>query len=163
MAGVPGGGAGRRNIAVFGTQMAAIRQLARALKPQFPPVTDGKNMGMKKLALFALAGGLTVALAGPLLARNDQCGRASWYDMPGNRTANGEIMDPNAMTAAHRTLPFGSVVRVVNQTNGKSVRVRINDRGPFIAGRIIDVSKQAANRLGFRNAGVTRVCLTRIS
>ncbi|NOZ33229.1 MAG: septal ring lytic transglycosylase RlpA family protein [Alphaproteobacteria bacterium] len=117
-----------------------------------------------KLTLAAIGGAMLVAaLSAPLWARNDQCGGASWYSLPGNMTANGEIMNPDAMTAAHRTLPFGTIVRVVNQANGKSVRVRINDRGPFIRGRIIDVSKQAANRLGFRNAGITRVCLTRIS
>ena len=65
------------------------------------------------------------------------------------------------MTAAHKTLPFGTVVQVVDQRTGKSVKVTINDRGPFHRGRIIDLSKAAATKLGFRNAGTAKVCLTR--
>ena len=92
----------------------------------------------------------------------DQCGGASWYSLPGNRTANGDRMNPNAMTAAHKSLPFGTVVRVVDQKTGKSIKVTINDRGPFIRGRIIDLSKAAATKLGFRNAGHTKVCIERV-
>jgi rare lipoprotein A len=88
-----------------------------------------------------------------------QCGSASWYSLPGKRTANGERMNPADMTAAHRTLPFGSKVKVTNQRNGRAVVVRINDRGPFIRGRIIDVSKAAARALGFVGAGHTKICL----
>lgn len=66
----------------------------------------------------------------------------------GKRTASGETMNPGAMTAAHRTLPFGSVVRVTNLANGMSVTVRINDRGPFVAGRCIDLSYGAARAIG---------------
>lgn len=73
----------------------------------------------------------------------------------GKRTASGEIMNPNAMTAAHRTLPFGSVVRVTNLANGRSVTVRINDRGPFVAGRCIDLSAAAARAIGM--GGTARV------
>ena len=86
-------------------------------------------------------------------------GGASWYSLPGNRTANGETMNPNAMTAAHRTLPFGTKVEVKNLRNGRTVVVRINDRGPFVRGRVIDVSRAAAQRLGFVRAGVARVQL----
>ena len=71
-------------------------------------------------------------------------------------------MNPNAMTAAHKSLPFGTVVRVVDQKTGKSIKVTINDRGPFIRGRIIDLSKAAATKLGFRNAGHTKVCIERV-
>jgi rare lipoprotein A len=71
-------------------------------------------------------------------------------------------MNPNAMTAAHKTLPLGSVVKVVDQRTGKSVRVTINDRGPYIKGRIIDLSKTAATKLGFKNAGTAKVCITRV-
>jgi rare lipoprotein A len=88
-----------------------------------------------------------------------QCGSASWYSLPGNRTASGERMDPAAMTAAHRSLPFGSTIRVTNQRNGRAVVVRINDRGPFIRGRVIDVSKAAAQALGFVSRGVASICL----
>ncbi|EIM73949.1 septal ring lytic transglycosylase RlpA family protein [Nitratireductor rhodophyticola] len=87
-----------------------------------------------------------------------QCGSASWYALT-SMTASGERMNPAAMTAAHRTLPFGTKLRVTNKRNGRSVVVRINDRGPFVRGRILDLSKAAAARLGFIRAGHTRVCL----
>lgn len=86
-------------------------------------------------------------------------GRASWYSLT-SKTASGERCDPGALTAAHRSLPFGTRVKVENLRNGKSVVVRINDRGPFVGGRIIDLTKAAANRLGFVSAGVTKVRLT---
>lgn len=90
------------------------------------------------------------------------CGSASWYALT-SKTASGERMNPAAMTAAHRSLPFGSKVKVTNQRNGKSVVVRINDRGPFIKGRVIDLSKAAAHKLGFVGAGHTKICMERIS
>ena len=106
----------------------------------------------------ALAGVfLVAAYTGPASA---QCGGASWYALH-SKTASGERMNPAAMTAAHRTLPFGSKVIVTNQRNGKSVVVRINDRGPFIKGRVIDLSKAAANRLGFISSGVTNICMAK--
>lgn len=86
-----------------------------------------------------------------------QCGGASWYALH-SKTASGERMNPSALTAAHRSLPFGTKVKVVNQRNGKAVVVRINDRGPFIRGRIIDLSKAAASALGFVGAGHTKIC-----
>lgn len=101
-----------------------------------------------------LACGLCV-VAMPVAA---QCGRASWYALH-SRTASGEQMNPSAMTAAHRSLPFGTKVRVTNKHNGRSVVVRVNDRGPFIRGRILDVSRGAAKALGFVARGHTAVCL----
>lgn len=89
---------------------------------------------------------------------SNQCGDASWYAIR-NTTASGEMMDPGALTAAHRSLPFGTIVNVTNRDNGQELALRINDRGPFISGRIIDVSREAANQLGFRNAGVANVCV----
>jgi rare lipoprotein A len=89
------------------------------------------------------------------------CGGASWYALH-SKTASGERMNPSALTAAHRTLPFGSKVKVTNQRNGKSIVVRINDRGPFIKGRVIDLSKGAANQLGFVGAGHTNICMARL-
>ena len=83
-------------------------------------------------------------------------GKASHYGH-GGRTASGARHDARAMTAAHRTLPFGSRVRVTNLANNRSVTVTVNDRGPFIRGRVIDVSTRAAEALGFKNAGVARV------
>lgn len=88
-----------------------------------------------------------------------QCGKASWYAL-GSKTASGERMNPSAMTAAHRSLPFGTKVRVTNKRNGKSVVVRINDRGPFIRGRVLDLSKGAARELGFVSAGHAPVCFS---
>ncbi len=82
-------------------------------------------------------------------------GSASYYGarFAGRKTANGEIFNPRKLTAAHRTLPFGSKVKVTNRRNGKSVVVRINDRGPFARGRVIDLSKAAAQRIGLVRAG----------
>ena len=91
-------------------------------------------------------------------AAHAQCGSASWYALT-SKTASGERMNPAAMTAAHRSLPFGTKVKVINQNNGKAVVVRINDRGPFIKGRVIDLSKAAANALGFVRAGHTKICM----
>jgi rare lipoprotein A len=90
-------------------------------------------------------------------AEADQLGHASWYSLPSNITANGEQMNPNELTAAHRSLPFGTRVLVENLSNGRSVVVRINDRGPFIGGRIIDLSKAAAASIGMLNAGTAKV------
>jgi rare lipoprotein A len=93
-------------------------------------------------------------------ARADQLGHASWYSLPSNVTANGERMNPNELTAAHRSLPFGTKVLVENLANGRSVVVRINDRGPFIGGRIIDLSKAAAASIGMIDAGTAKVRVT---
>src|SRR6478609_11990976 len=101
-------------------------------------------------------GVIGAALLLPGLAQADQVGHASWYALH-SRTASGEMMNPSEMTAAHRSLPFGTKVLVENLTNGKSVEVRINDRGPFVGGRIIDVSKAAASSLGMIGAGVAKV------
>lgn len=88
-----------------------------------------------------------------------QRGQASWYGpgFHGRRTANGERFNQNAMTAAHRTLPFGTQVRVTNLNNGRSAIVRINDRGPFIGGRVIDLSRGAASAIGMLGSGVAPV------
>jgi rare lipoprotein A len=90
-----------------------------------------------------------------------QDGVASWYGggFHGRTTSNGEVYDMDAFTAAHRTLPFGSRVRVTNQENGRQVVVRINDRGPFVAGRIIDLSRAAATFLDMLGAGTVSVRL----
>jgi rare lipoprotein A len=86
-------------------------------------------------------------------------GWASWYgnEYQGRSTASGERFDQNAMTAAHKKLPFQTIVRVKNLKNGRTAVLRINDRGPFIHGRIIDVSKQGARELGMVEAGVVPV------
>ena len=88
-----------------------------------------------------------------------ESGKASYYadKFEGRKTANGEIFDQSKITAAHKTLPFGTSVTVKNLSNGKTVKVRINDRGPFVAGRIIDLSKKAAKKIDLVNAGVANV------
>lgn len=89
----------------------------------------------------------------------EEVGVASWYgaDFHGKYTANGEIYDTSAMTAAHPTLPLPSMVRVTNLRNGRVVIVRVNDRGPYSQDRVIDVSERAAEELGFKDQGTTKV------
>lgn len=87
-----------------------------------------------------------------------QTGMASYYKS-GRLTANGERFNPNGYTAAHRSLKFGTKVRVTNLRNGRSVIVRINDRGPFIRGRIIDLAYGAAKAVGLHNSGVAKVAV----
>lgn len=90
-----------------------------------------------------------------------QAGTASYYGEKwnGRRTSNGEVFNTNLLTAAHRSLPFGTIVRVTNQSNGRSVIVRINDRGPFKKGRVIDLSKAAFESIESINRGLTKVKL----
>ncbi|HUH85034.1 MAG TPA: septal ring lytic transglycosylase RlpA family protein [Stellaceae bacterium] len=89
----------------------------------------------------------------------DQTGTASWYgeEFHGRYTANGEIFDPNTFSAAHPTLPLPSIVQVTNLENNRTLVLRVNDRGPFVAGRVIDVSRGAARALGFEEQGTTQV------
>jgi rare lipoprotein A len=102
------------------------------------------------------------AFAEENLGQKIQSGHASWYGpgFHGRRTANGERFNTNELTAAHRSLPFGTRVRVVNLKTGRSVVVRINDRGPFIRGRIIDLARSAAQQIGM--GGVATVSLYRL-
>lgn len=104
----------------------------------------------------ALAAALVVAAS--TAPASAQCGGASWYALH-SQTASGERMNPAELTAAHRSLPFGTKLKVTNQKNGKTVVVRINDRGPFVKGRVIDLSKAAARQLGFVSSGVTNICM----
>lgn len=98
-----------------------------------------------------------MAAALPAKQASAQCGKASWYH-EGSRTATGERYRPDGITAAHKTLPFGTVVQVQHQRTGRTVTVRINDRGPFVRGRIIDLSRGAKRVLGMD--GVAPVCIT---
>ena len=119
---------------------------------------------------FAIALAITAALSGcarrkhvaahaPQTPDRSETGIASWYGHPyhGRTAANGEIYNMEKMTAAHRTLPFGTWVRVTNLTNGKTVDVRIIDRGPFVGGRIIDLSHAAALAIDLVGPGIARV------
>jgi rare lipoprotein A len=110
--------------------------------------------GLIKLALSISLLASTIAM--PLTA-SAESGVASVYGYSGGRTASGEGAAPSGLTAAHRTLPFGTMVRVTDNANGRSVVVRINDRGPFVAGRVIDLTPAAARALGF--SGLAHVTL----
>ena len=114
-----------------------------------------------RFVAFGLVFGALGAAASfhPTEASAAQCGKASWYKM-GSRTASGEAMNANALAAAHRTLPFGTKVRVENLGNGRAVVVRINDRGPFVGGRVIDVTRGAAVQLGMIGSGTAKVKVT---
>jgi rare lipoprotein A len=115
---------------------------------------------MATLALAACAGlSSNVPGGGAERPTFSEIGIASWYGRGhhGKRTANGERFDMNRMTAAHKSIELGTVVRVTSLETGETVKVRVNDRGPYIRGRVVDLSDKAARRLGIREAGVARV------
>lgn len=124
------------------------------------------------LVLMALTAACAPLTSGPAphadrtrVARGTQIGIASWYGpgFHGKRTASGQRFDMYALTAAHKTLPFGTRVRVTNLANRRSTVLTINDRGPFVPGRIVDVSKRAAQVLGFEHQGKARVSVEVLS
>jgi rare lipoprotein A len=102
---------------------------------------------------------LVLLVTSPALALGCETGKASFYGkrFDGRSTASGEAFDAQALTAAHRTLPFGTVLRVERLSNGRTVRVRVNDRGPQARNRVLDLSRAAMKRLGGVSAGVVRV------
>lgn len=117
---------------------------------------------MKRLTFSAILMSISLLFLSVMLdvsqaAPSQQCGIASWYALT-SKTASGEYANPAKMTAAHRSIRFGKKIKVKNMRNGKSVILRVNDRGPFIKGRVLDVTKAAARKLGFVNSGTTRVC-----
>jgi rare lipoprotein A len=114
-------------------------------------------------AMKALALALVVAVVPPAFTLEE--GLASWYGgkFQGRLTSSGEVFDTNLLTAAHKTLPFGTLVKVTNLANGLSTVVRINDRGPFIEGRIIDLSRAAAERIDMIGTGTARVSVEVLS
>jgi len=119
-----------------------------------------------QILLIGSATAMVVLLIAGLLdtgADGRQCinGVASYYgdELAGRPTASGEVFDPSGLTAAHPSLPFDTTVRVTNLANDKSVVVRINDRGPFVEGRIIDLSAAAARRIGMIQTGTAAVCI----
>ncbi len=116
----------------------------------------GATVLMFLLCLFAAGTSPAFDAAG-----HELDGYASWYagKFQGRVTASGEVFDTNEMTAAHRTLPFGTVVEVTHLASGRTVEVRINDRGPFIEGRVIDLSRAAADELGMTGEGIAAVRL----
>jgi rare lipoprotein A len=106
--------------------------------------------------------GAPAPAADPSLTTWTQTGIASWYGEPfhGRQTASGERYDMNKLTCAHKTLPFDTRLRVENLDNGRAVTLRVNDRGPFVEGRIVDVSRKAAQELGMIGPGTARVRIT---
>ncbi len=109
---------------------------------------------MKTILSSAVVAFLVVGLTAPLA--NASTGYASYYET-GRRTANGERFLPMGMTCAHRRLPFGTKLKVTNLRNGRSVVVRVNDRGPFIRGRVLDLSLGAAKVIGLNTSGVAKI------
>ncbi|HEV2199098.1 MAG TPA: septal ring lytic transglycosylase RlpA family protein [Bryobacteraceae bacterium] len=132
------------------------------------PVHAGSAIVVALIAIAASCGHpRRHAIVPPPPARTGttETGIASWYGIPyhGRQTASGEVYDMHQLTAAHRNLPFQTWVEVENLTNGMRVEVRINDRGPFVGGRIIDLSQTAADRIGMLGPGTARVRLTVIA
>jgi rare lipoprotein A len=115
-------------------------------------------LAVKHIRYISLLAGLLFCLCA-CSRKITENGKASYYadKFEGRRTASGETFRQNNMTAAHRTLSFGTKVKVINLANGRSVKVRINDRGPYAQGRIIDLSKKAARKLGIISTGVAPV------
>jgi len=115
----------------------------------------------RKCIIFSVIIFLFIGISQPLFAQiqDSQIGQASWYGYPyhGRKTSSGERYNKNEMTAAHKTLPFGTKVKVTNLDNNTSAILRINDRGPFVGERIIDVSEAAARKLAFHSKGVGQV------
>lgn len=121
-----------------------------------PPMTH-----LKKIFAPLFAAGCFVLGANPAHA---SCGEASFYGpgLYGGVTANGEILRPGTMIAAHPYYPLGSWIRVTNQRNGRSVQLKVVDRGPYVSGRIVDVSEAAAHKLGMIASGIASVCISRL-
>lgn len=144
---------------VLATKSPAIPEIPAAktvaLRNVETPGTESE--ALKKPAAPALP----IATPSAPRVRSVSTGEASWYGpgFYGNRTANGEVFRPGTMTAAHRTLPFGTKVRVTNLWNGRSAVVRINDRGPFHGRRVIDLAHGAASQLGLISSGIAQVKL----
>jgi rare lipoprotein A len=107
----------------------------------------------KLVTCAALGGFLTGCMMAPKEAMGTDWALASWYSQ-GHRTANGERFNPNALTVAHRTLPFGTELKLTNEQTGKTVVARVNDRGPFVKGRTLDVTRGVAQKLGFKDKGM---------
>jgi rare lipoprotein A len=124
----------------------------------------GKERKIVKTTVLAAAAVAAALISPPPAMALSQTGIASYYGskFQGRRTASGERFNNGAMTAAHRSAPFGSHLKVTNVANGRSVVVRVNDRGPFVRGRIVDLSQSAARHIGMKGRGLTRVRLARL-
>ena len=136
------------------------KHLARPCTTTRECIVEQRKVTLLIASLFALGAGaatpsLVQAEPDNRSGRAVQSGRASWYGpgFHGRKTASGETFNANALTAAHRTLPFGTRVRVMNKSTGRSVVVRINDRGPYAHGRVIDLSRASAQAIGISGIG----------
>lgn len=117
---------------------------------------------LPKPFLLIIGASLMLALSAPLMAAQPGqvlTGVASYYhdSLHGNRTASGKVYNKNKLSAAHKSLPFGTQVRVTDPKSGRSIELEVNDRGPFVKGRIIDLSRRAAKELGIINKGIAKV------
>jgi rare lipoprotein A len=140
--------------AIYGSPQ---RSAAANDPPRLGPAGSAKSAGTYKLGKpYTIRGRWYVPTEDP---NYDRSGVASWYgpDFQGKKTANGETYDMNALSAAHTTLPLPSYVYVTNLANGRTILVRVNDRGPYVQGRIIDLSKAAARALGTEANGIGHV------
>ncbi len=154
-------------LAGAGAQKAGLLSPEQTLQMATVPATDALVLTPAQADAEALAAPSVVPSAADFAPERytertgvvRQTGEASYYgnEFAGRPTANGETFDPEAMTAAHRTLPLGSVVRVTNTANGESVVVRVNDRGPYAKERVLDVSHAAARVLGMEHTGTANV------
>ncbi len=140
-----------------GSKLRMIRILAQAEQSKGPNVFSNQTCKTMR-HFFTLLFSFACAI-GMLSAQDAEYGLASYYadKFAGKRTASGELYDPAKMTAAHKTHPFGTILRVTRLDNGKSVEVRVNDRGPYVAGRVVDVSRAAAEKLDLIRDGRARV------
>jgi rare lipoprotein A (peptidoglycan hydrolase) len=138
---------------VIGVDFSAEANVARNPAPSFTIAVADETPPVTAVLAEAVPGEVDITLAA------DQVGLASWYgaDFQGKPTASGQIFDEEKLTAAHRTLPLRSRVRVTNLENGRSVEVRINDRGPYVAGRVLDLSSRAAKSIGMHKEGLALV------
>jgi rare lipoprotein A len=146
-------------------QYAAVAPVQETWSEAETPVRVVRRASIVRRAALASRKRVARATAKPAASkpaastRDAAQGLASYYRFHGRRTASGEKFDSNELTAAHRTLPFGTRLRVTNVATGRSVMVRVNDRGPFIPGRVVDVSHSAAEALGMTQQGVAKVKL----
>ena len=129
------------------------RLISPAHTTSTPPHPGVKPCGCRKAQAIGLPRRETASPESLLAGRRIASGRATWYAQSG-RTASGEMFDPNRLTAAHRTLPFGTRLRIVNQANGRSVVVRINDRGPSARTSVLNLSRGSARAIGITGTGL---------
>jgi peptidoglycan lytic transglycosylase len=163
-------------LAVLGLSGCGGKKQAKVIPPPAPPIAQPSSTtatvpnpptpqhpesGSQTAGGPADKSGEASAVAGEATPLSVEVGKASWYGAPyhNRRSSNGEVYDMNSLTAAHRTLPLGSTVRVTNLKTGHSTVVRITDRGPFVEGRIVDLSLAAAKQADVWQAGVAQVRL----